>query len=155
MRIGDYIEANIERAMAKRKPKTTSKLRKEAWKQFSLWYRQSEADGNGNVTCYTCGASHHWKEIHAGHAIPGRHNAVLFDQDIIRPQCYACNVGKRGNYQVFVPKLIWEHGESFGDAMAWWDGKLAASRLTVKFTRQDLLDKIEDYRGRLETLRRS
>ena len=84
--------------------------------------------------------------MQSGHAIPGRHNAVLFDEEIIRIQCSTCNIFKRGNYQVFVPKLIREHGF---DGLDWWDEKLREARRIVKFTRQDLLDKIADYESRI------
>ena len=137
----------------RKKPKTTSKLRKLAWNAFSLWYRQSQADRQGICICYTCGSVFNYKSIHCGHAIGGRHNAVLFDEDIIRLQCYACNVGKRGNYQVFVTKLVREHAEEqhieIGQAFEWWERKLEHSRTIVKFTRQDLLDKIADYESRI------
>src|SRR3990167_5456841 len=106
-----------------KKPKTTAQLRKLAWNAFSKWYRKSQADALGRVWCYTCGTWSHWKQIQSGHAIPGRHAAVLFDEEIIRPQCPRCNGnwGLRGNYQVFVPKLIREHGN---DGLEWWDEKL-------------------------------
>lgn len=129
--------------------KTTATLRKNAWKALSLWYRQSQANHAGNVTCWTCGAVHHWKEIHSAHGIGGRHNAVLFDLEVIRPGCYHCNVGLRGNYQVFVTKLIQENG------MDWWLKKLEDSKRIVKFTRGELLQMIEDYKSKLSVLERS
>ena len=87
-----------------------------------------------------------YEDAQAGHAIGGRHNAVLFDEEIIRVQCCGCNIFKRGNYQVFITKLIEENG------FAWWQGKLAASRLTIKYNRADLEAKIESYKQRLGVL---
>ena len=52
------------------------------------------------------GALTQWKEMQAGHGISGRGNYVLFLEEIVRPQCYQCNVGRNGRYEVFVPKLI-------------------------------------------------
>ena len=148
--------------MKKKKPKTTAQLRKLAWNAFSKWYRQSRADAFGNVRCYTCLYIHPWKEIHSGHAIPGRHNAVLFDEEIIRPQCFQCNSKlpgcKGGNYQVFSAKLIREYAEEkhieIGQAFEWWERKLEHSRSIVKFTRQDLLDKIADFETRPDESRK-
>ena len=47
-----------------------------------------------------------WKESQAGHGISGRGNYILFMEEVVRPQCPACNVLKGGYYEVFVPKLI-------------------------------------------------
>lgn len=106
-------------------------LRLKTWKTCSLYARQLYADHRGMVACYTCDKVGHWKEMDAGHAIDGRHNAVLFDMEIIRPQCDACNRYKHGNHKIFTYKLIKEH------SLEWWEQKLAASRLSVKFTRDD------------------
>lgn len=84
--------------------------------------------------------------MQAGHAIGGRHNAVLFDEEIIKPQCVRCNIFLRGNYQVFITKLIQEHG------LEWWEKKLEGSRQIVKMTRGDLEQLIESYRERLSLL---
>ena len=129
-----------------RKSPTVAKLKKTAWKLLSEVVRREAADQYGLVDCYTCGPRHHWKQIQAGHAISGRTGAVLFDEEIIRPQCYACNVPMRGNYQVFVAKLIKENG------MEWWDRKLSESRSVVKWSRADLEAKIESYKTRLQAL---
>jgi len=124
----------------KKKLKSISSLKKKAWYLFSKHIRQKSAV-NGYCTCYTCGNSHPWKEIQAGHGIGGRHNAVLFDEDIVKPQCVGCNVFLRGNYTIFTTKLIKEHG------MQWWDNKLVNSRLIVKRTRSDYEEIIKAYGG--------
>lgn len=87
-----------------------------------------------------------YSEAQASHAIGGRHNAVLFDEEIIRPCCVGCNVFLRGNYQVFITKLIEENG------FAWWQAKLAASKMTIKYSRADLEAKIESYKARLRAV---
>jgi hypothetical protein len=149
--------------MAKRRPQTLAGLKRKAWKLLSEVIRreaQAKAQqfGNGFIPCYTCGELHEWNDIQAGHAIPGRTGAVLFDEEVIRPQDYRCNVALRGNYQVFVPKLIKEKALSVGQsnnagiAMEWWDRKLIESRRVVKWTRADLEAKISDYRARLQAL---
>lgn len=84
-----------------------------------------------------------WKESQAGHAIGGRHSAVLFDPDICRNQCVRCNVFLRGNYPVFTTKLIEEKG------MEWWKAKLEGARQIVKYTRADIEEMIETYKAKL------
>ena len=128
----------------KKKPKlkSISSLKDKAWSVFSLYIRQSNADSRGYCTCYTCGNSAPWKEIQAGHGIGGRTNAVLFDEEIVKPQCVACNIFLRGNYTIFTTKLIKQHG------MQWWENKLINSRLLIKHSRADLEEIIRNYKAR-------
>jgi len=134
----------------KRKPKIKLKslttIKNKAWSLLSQCIRQESANHGGFCECYTCGRSIEIKDAQAGHAIGGRHNAVLFDEDVIRIQCVACNIFKRGNYQVFITKLIQENG------LDWWLDKLEQSRQTIKYDRCDLEAKIESYKQRLKGL---
>lgn len=130
--------------MAKKKP-TIKGLKKKAWSVVSEYVRRRDADEGGFCGCYTCGAPIHWKyEAHAGHAIPGRHNAVLLDESILRPQCVSCNLFRGGMAHIFATKLIKEHG------MQWWEEKLAGARQAVKLTRDDLEKIIETYKQKIE-----
>jgi len=129
------------------KKQTLGSLKKKLWKLISEYVRRKDADEGGFVSCYTCGAPIHWKyEAQAGHAIPGRHGAVLFDVDIIRPQCRRDNVFMGGRYEVFAAKLIKENG------LEWFERKLAGAREIVKYTRSDVEDLIAAYRQKLEGL---
>lgn len=129
------------------KKPTIKSLKNKAWKLCSEYVRRRDADEGGFVGCFTCGAPLHWKnEAQAGHAIGGRHNAVLLDLELLRAQCVSCNVFRRGNYQIFITKLIRENG------MQWWEEKLIASRQAVKFTRSDYEEKIEHFKRLLAEL---
>lgn len=92
--------------------KMTIKARKNAaWDIFSLWIRRSaRQDDLGHIVCYTCGICKHWKEMQAGHGIEGRNNAVLFMEEVVKPQCKQCNIFKHGNLRVFTLKLVDELG---------------------------------------------
>jgi hypothetical protein len=130
----------------KKKP-TLRSLKNKAWKLCSEYVRRLYADEGGFCGCYTCGAPIHWKhEAQAGHAIGGRTNSVLLDLDILRPQCVACNVFRRGNYPVFTAKLIREHG------LEWFEAKLAGAGSIVKLTRDDYEKKIAQFKAMLEGL---
>jgi hypothetical protein len=130
----------------KKKPSLKS-LKNKAWKLCSEYVRRKEADAGGYVHCYTCLAPIHWKlEAQAGHAIGGRNNAVLLDVEIIRPQCVACNVFRRGNYPIFAAKLIRENG------IEWFEKKLAGARGAVKLTRSDYEGKIDYFKRLLAQL---
>jgi hypothetical protein len=132
--------------VAKVKKPTLSGLKRKAWKLFSEWIRRKDADEGGTVSCYTCGKPIYWKEAHAGHAIPGRHNAVLFDADIVRPQCPRDNLFLGGRYEVFAAKLIRENG------LEWFEKKLSGAREVVKYSRSDLEEIINLYREKLKGL---
>ncbi len=133
--------------MRKTKRKSLSAIKRAAWKLFSEYVRRKYADDStGIARCYTSGVAAHWTELQCGHAIGGRHNAVLFDEEICRPQTVAENVFKRGNYPVFVTKLIEENG------LDWWQKKLAASREVIKYSRSDLEDLIANLKTKLESL---
>lgn len=132
--------------MPGRKPSLAS-LKVKAWNVLSRHVRQSAANSHGVVECYTCGANDDWKWMQAGHAIPGRHGAVLFDLEIIRPQCYRCNVPMRGMHHVFAHKLMNEY-EVYHPGLsgiAWWDQKLFKARKEKKWDRSDLEELIAKY----------
>ena len=121
-------------------------LKTKLWKLFSEYVRRKYADAQGYAQCYTSGVKVHWKELQCGHAIGGRHNAVLFDEEICRPQTVAENVFLRGNYPVFTTKLIKENG------MEWWEKKLEGSRQVRKYTHQELEEMIQNYKQKLKDL---
>jgi len=130
----------------KKKPSLKS-LKNKAWRLCSEFIRRRYSDQGGFCGCYTCGAPIHWKyEAQAGHAIPGRHNAVLLDVEILRPQCYRCNCAMGGRYHIFITKLIRENG------LEWWEEKLIKARQTVKLTRTDYEEKIGEFQRLLSDL---
>lgn len=81
----------------KAKKLSVNKLKKDCWELFSKIVRLSEADEMGMAKCVTCPAVKHWKELQAGHFIPGRHNAILFERRGCHPQCYVCNIPLKSN----------------------------------------------------------
>jgi len=129
-----------------KRKQTLSSLKKKCWRLFSEYIRKQGADAGGTERCYTCGGLFFWKDLQAGHSIGGRHSAVLFDEEIVRPQCVRCNVFLRGNYPAFVTKLIKENG------LEWWEEKLTNSRKVKKYTRTELEELIELYKRKLEAL---
>lgn len=129
--------------MKKKKQKTLRQLKEQCWKLFSLWIRKSNADEGGTCECYTCGRLAHFSEMHAGHFVSGRTNAVLFDERIVKPQCPRCNIFLGGNYSAYTLRMLDEHGR---DSV---DGYLALKHQTLKFTRSDLEEKIEMYKQKL------
>ena len=98
--------------LPKPKKPTIAKLKKDVWKVFSLYIRQRNADSNGYTNCITCGVRKHFKELQAGHFIPGRRNAILFDERGCHAQCYACNCGwLKGNPRMYDKFMRETYGE--------------------------------------------
>lgn len=129
-----------EKSRIRETSKRLGYYKKKAWDLFSIHVRKSHSDQQGYARCYTCGHVDRWPGLQCGHAIGGRHGAVLFDEDICRPQCAICNVTKRGMYTIFTTKLINENG------LDWWNKKLEESKKEVKRTKSDYLDLIEQYK---------
>ena len=131
-----------------KRKQTLASLKKKAWSLLSEAIRReyAEIDLHGTNFCYTCLRRYPWKQMQAGHAIPGRHGAVLFDEEIIRPQCYACNCPGRGMHHIFAARLINEKG------LDWYSQKLQDSHKIVKYSKVDMLAKIEEYKARLQAL---
>ena len=97
--------------LPKKKKITISQIKRKAWAEFSKYIRLKYADANGFVTCYTCGKRAHYRVgMQAGHGIGGRNNAVLFMEEVVRPQCAGCNLWGGGKYSIFTEKLIGEYG---------------------------------------------
>lgn len=76
-------------------PLKTAKVK--AWKLFSEYIRRGSADSEGYASCVTCGDRKRWQDLSAGHFIDSRNNTVLFDEELVYPQCYRCNVILSGN----------------------------------------------------------
>lgn len=96
----------------KAKQLTRSKAKARAWKAFSLYTRTNGSKG-GFGKCITCERTYPVTgrgTLQAGHFIPGRHNAILFDERNCHPQCYGCNVMKKGNMVKYYKFMLEKYG---------------------------------------------
>lgn len=100
----------------------------------------------GIAECYTCGALKHYKDIQAGHGIGGRSNAVLFLEEVVRPQCVGCNVFGRGKQSIFTMKLIKELG------MKKYERLVALSNEIVQYKLNDYTEIARKYTDKLKEL---
>jgi len=115
-------------------------LKKKCDKLVSLVVRLSEADKNGMVKCYTCGAKIPYKEANAGHF---KHNKLDLDLRNRRVQCVRCNKWLSGNLGTFALKLVKEKGIKWVDKLildANTKGNLytydEVEKLIIKFKKQ-------------------
>ena len=121
--------------------------KKKANVAFSKFIRMSNASHSGFLLCYSCPVGSQWNDgMDAGHGITGRNNAVLFMEEVVRPQCKQCNIFKKGNLAVFTRKLIGELG------IKKYDKLVLLAHQTVKFTALDYKDIAEKYIEKLKEL---
>ncbi len=126
-----------------RKP-SVSKLKKKAWSAFSKYIRLMYADQYGNVTCVTCGTKKHYKEMQAGHLVPGRRNSILFDERGVYPQCYRCNICLNGNLLNYLDFMESRHGAREARKII-KDLKYKSRTESVSFTADELKEMIKKW----------
>lgn len=97
-------------AKAKRKRKTRDQFTKTdwinfLWPTFSTYIRTRDCiRTTGNRLygkCVTCGKRKLFKKLQAGHFIPGRTDAILFDDRQVHAQCHQCNMYLQGMWHKY------------------------------------------------------
>lgn len=130
--------------------KTVSKAKKKAWAEFSRYIRARDClRTTGTVDagrCVTCGKVYPFEKLQAGHFVPGRRNAGLFDERGVHAQCYACNVGLHGNWPEYLQFMVSEYGQDVVDEL------IRLRHVTVKYTISDLERMAAEYRERTKEL---
>lgn len=88
------------------KPTAAQFKRKKLWPLFSRYIRVRDClrttDNMNKGICYTCGKEFPFEKLQAGHMVPGRKDNVLFEEEIVKAQCYSCNVSNHGDHGRFV-----------------------------------------------------
>lgn len=67
--------------------------------------------------CYTCGTEHHITKLDAGHFLPGRRNAILFDTRGIHAQCTYCNKMREGATLEYLERMLVGYGQDVVDEL--------------------------------------
>lgn len=119
----------------KKKP-TISQLKKKLWELCKQLTRK-----NYGYNCYTCGQA--CEAPHTGHFIPSSvcSGEVRYDLSNLRPQCYACNIHKSGNWIAYEERLTQEFGKE-------WVETLKRKNQETKGRKYDEIwfqEKIEEY----------
>lgn len=94
---------------SKKKPLTTSKLKKKLWKFFSLYIRQRDRG-----VCFICNRRCEGSGYHASHFIPKSVGGLelYFHEDNVHGCCYNCNINLGGNLYEYGLKLGKDRCES-------------------------------------------
>ncbi len=141
--------------MAKRKVKTKGVRywKKKAWEAFSKFIRLRDALGTTgtrtHLICCTCNKQYPAFGLgcaQAGHFIPGRHNAILFEEKGVHGQCYNCNVNLKGNWPQYIEFMQRNYGVSETDRL------MLKRHIVLKYTPQDLEEIRDIYRKKFEDL---
>ena len=125
--------------LKKQSSQPTAKLKKEAWKWFSLFIRNRDS-----WQCFTCGSVFKGAGMHAGHFITRTKANTFFDEMNVNAQCYPCNIHKRGNSGEYAYRLIEKYGQ------AKFKKLLERGRVLKQFTHTELKGIIETYKGRAD-----
>ena len=98
---------------------TTSKAKARAWKACSKYIRYRDSY-QGYAPCCTCGTVKPISGpgcIQAGHFIPGRNNAILYDERDIAAQCGVCNVLRQGMWVEYEQFMLKTYGQDVIDEL--------------------------------------
>lgn len=121
------------------------KWKKKAWQAFSAYIRQKYANQDGLVECVTCNVVKPWKEMQAGHFIDSRCNSVLYNERLVYPQCFKCNMktpgclaGNKVKYTLFMLNT--------GHTKEWIENAENLKNKQVRMTAADHKEIFELYR---------
>jgi hypothetical protein len=134
-------------------PKRSTEIKKLD-KALSQYVRFSNADVNGNVSCFTCQKKVDWKyECDCGHFQSRAKYSTrwLYDPENgltnVQPQCKHCNLTNGGQQWLFGKRLDAVYGE--GTAMK----ILQMSNTTRKFSTQEIIELRKEYVQKFNDLR--
>jgi hypothetical protein len=96
--------------------------------------------------CFTCGVKNEYKKQQAGHFASRRHYSTRWDEFNVQVQCYSCNICNQGMQFEFGKKLCLKYGDNFAEDL------MIKSKEVVKFTESDLLQLIEYYTDKVNSL---
>lgn len=101
--------------------KLQNKAKADAWSEFSRFIRVRdclETTGLAFVGgCITCSRRFHIRYLQAGHCLPGRSNAKLFDEKLVHAQCRYCNEVKHGERKKYEYEMIKRYGRECFEQM--------------------------------------
>ena len=127
--------------------------RSKAWVEFSRYIRLRDAIKTTQTkewaVCCSCSKQYPAFGVgcgQAGHFVPGRGNAILFDEDCVHFQCYNCNVRLKGNWPAYMEFMLKEYGREVVD-------ELLRLNKTIRQYREPELEEIRDkYKQKFKLL---
>ena len=121
--------------------------KKKAWDEFSKYVRLRDAikttHTKDRVICCTCGKEYPAFGVgcvQAGHFVPGRGNAILFEENGCHAQCFNCNIRKKGAWPEYMEFMLREYGREEVDRL------LALDKTVRKYNPVELEELRDKYR---------
>ena len=111
---------------------------------FSIYIRRKDAI-NDIAECVTCGKKDHYKNLQCGHFMSRSNYSTRWDENNVGVQCYGCNITNQGMQYAFSKYLT-----KFDNNLP--DNLLIKSKQIVKFADIDLIEMIEYYNSKLDSL---
>lgn len=99
------------------KKKSVKKLKEELDAVFSLFIR-NRGSMDGMNQCFTCGKTFLIKDLQDGHYESRRFLSLRYSEVNNHPQCFDCNIRKKGNYTVYAIKMIEKYGKEHLDMLS-------------------------------------
>ncbi len=127
------------------KKPTRKSLVEKLDKIFSQYIRRRYAINNISE-CFTCGVKNDYKKQRAGHFASRRHYSTRWNEYNVQVQCYSCNICNQGMQFEFGKKLCLKYGDNFAEDL------MLKSKEIVKFTESDLIELIDYYTEKVNTL---
>lgn len=81
------------------------------------------------AACVTCGAIHPIEQMDAGHFIPGRRDATMWDEFNVHAQCKKCNKYLSGNLILYREFMMRAYGKPKVDEL--WERALRPVKMTA------------------------
>lgn len=112
----------IPKKVKKRKTKTPYQRAADAhWRAFSRYIRRRDClMTTGDPTqgrCVTCGKVYDYRDLQAGHYVPGRRNSIKFDDRNCHAQCVGCNIWGRGQGAKYHEFMLKTYGQDVIDEL--------------------------------------
>ncbi len=130
--------------MAKEKSKLIEKLDGV----FSQYIRLRDSNQDGYCYCITCNKIDYWKDMQNGHFIPRQHMSTRFDERNCNVQCNTCNVGLRGNLEVYATMLKKKYGDSIVDDLTLKKNEAA------HYSIPEIEEMIKEYSSKVKNLKK-
>ena len=125
-------------------------IKQRAWYAFSQFIRTRDClMTTGTIDrgkCITCSTIVPFKDLQAGHFIPGRHNANLFSEEGTHAQCRSCNLWGNGKPLEYRRAIIDLYGDGYDEVLE------REAREIKKYSISDLTNITECYKMKAEEL---
>lgn len=126
--------------------KPIGKLKETLDDEVSIYVRSKAANWKGEVSCYTCDRIFTIKTIQCGHYVSRVYTNTRWYLGNLRPQCYSCNIMKKGNVQEFGARLDREKPGTTQMLDEW------KHRPSTESDRLNLIEMIFDFKSKVKSL---